>query len=276
MYQPSMGQEALPTYGRTVTAPGAPPPPPGNPPPGGTYYAPPQESTLAAETYAAADAAYKRSLARLNTQRTGILRQYGYLGDVDPTTGQVKNVRVDAGNSFGQLQQLLHGQALEDMNAENAAEDRGLRGGLAHQAEAELHYEHQGQTGNLVNQLMANLAGYDDQQQQAQETLDQALFDLQHSAVQTAADNGEHNPAPPPTGGGGGGGSQSKAQTVAQKVAAASEAAFKAAGGHSSPAAALAARSAGLNALYGLGKSRTRATHRPLPNAYTSGRKKRG
>jgi hypothetical protein len=247
MYQPTMGQDALPSYGRaaprasttTTTTPSR--------PPNGAYYAPPQESTLAAENYAAANDAYRKALARLNQQRTGLLRQYGYMGDVDPSTGMVKNVRVDAGNSFGQLQQLLHGQALEDQNAEYAAEDRGLVGGLAHQGEQELHYQHQAQSGDLANTLMANLAGYDDQQQQAKEALDQALFDLQHQAVQDAINNSDFNPASPPSGGGDGG--TSKAQTVAQKVAAASGAAFQAAGSKSSPASALAARSAGLNAL---------------------------
>lgn len=274
LYQPSMGQDALPTYGRP--APYTAPKSPTTPPPQGTYYAPPEEDTLAAENYATANNAYNNALARLNAQRMGTLRQAGYLGDVDPTTGLVKNVRVDAGNSFGDLQQLLHNQALEDENADYSAEDRGLVGGLANQGEAELHYGHQAQSSNLVNSLMANLAGYDDQQQQAKETLDQALFDLTHQAAQTAISNSEYNPAIPPDASGGGGGGNSKAKTVAEKIAAASEAAFKSAGGKSTPAAALAARSAGLNALYGLGHKRAPARPKHMPNAYTSGRKKRG
>ena len=213
LFQPGQGQDATGPYG-TPGGGGAGGTDGSNP--DGTYYAPNPEYVLAQENYAAANSAYGKALARLNQQRTGLLRQYGYMGDVDPTTGMVKNVRVDAGNSFGQLQQLLHGQALEDQNAQYNAEDRGLVGGLAHQAESELHYQHQAQSGNLANTLMSSLSGYDDQQQQAKEALDQALFDLSHTAAQTAVDNGEHNPADPgnDTGGGSGGGGGSKSNAA--------------------------------------------------------------
>lgn len=214
-FQPTLGQDAPTPYQGSQYNPG------GANQPNGTYYSPPPEFNDAAEGYTLANSAYQKALARLNAQRLGSLRSAGYLGDVDPTTGMVKNIRVDTGNSFGGLQQLLHGQALEDQNAQYAAEDRGLVGGLAHQGESELHYQHQAQSGNFANQLMSTMAGYDDQQQSAKEALDQALFDLQHQAAQTAVTTGDYNPAGTGDTGGdgsgsGGGGGNSRAKTAAQ------------------------------------------------------------
>lgn len=163
----------------------------------GPYYAPPSGSTGAAENYAGAQDAYNRALIRFNGQRTGLLQQYGYKGTIDPTTGMMTNLGVDGGAMHGGLQDLLHNQALEDQNADYAAEDRGLHGGLAHQASSELHYQHGGQSSALVNALLSSLTGINDQQQEAKGTLNDALWSLTHDATTSAVDSGDYNPAAP-------------------------------------------------------------------------------
>lgn len=163
------------------------------------YYAPPSGSIAAAEQYAAASDAYKKALARYNQQRTGLLQQYGYQGDIDPVTGMVKNIRVDGGNVHGAFQELLGQQAGEDENALYAAEDRGLHGGLANQAETALKYAHGGQTSQLAQNLLGGLSGLDAQQQDSQSALDEALWQLQHQATTDATDTGDYNPGTVPT-----------------------------------------------------------------------------
>lgn len=211
LYQPNMGQ-GMTGAGGTPTVGG----PTGPVAHNGPYYAPNPEYITAQENYAQAQDAYNRALARFNNQRTGLLRQYGYLGDIDPKTGMVKNVRVDTGNSFGQLQQLLHNAALEDEAAVNSAQDRGLVGGLAHQGESEARYTHQAQLGALASALQGGLTDLDNQQVDAKSTLDQALYALTHTAAQTAVDNGEFNPADLTASGVGGG--NPRAKVVARNV----------------------------------------------------------
>lgn len=250
---------------------------------GGTYYAPPPGTVSSAEDYAGAQNAYNRALIRFNQQRTGLLRQYGYAGTVDPTTGLVTNLHVDAGNAYGGLQQLLHQQNLEDQSAANAVQDRGIFGGLANQAESELAYGHHGQTSQLAQTLLGNLSDLNNQQLDAKDTLDQALWQLQHQATTDAIGSSDFNPADlggtdggggSDTGGGGSSTTNPRAAKVARmvgtpaQVARASAAAMKRAGGKSTPAAALAARSAGLNALYGLGARKAPAKKAPAKSTY--------
>jgi hypothetical protein len=162
--------------------------------PSSPYYAPPSGSVDSAEQYAGANDAYKRALIRFNQQRTGLLQQYGYAGDINPENGMMQNLRVDGGNVHGALQELLGQQAGEDQNAEYAAEDRGLHGGLAHQAESALHYAHGGQTGRLAQNLLGGLSGLDSQQLDAHSALDTALWQLQHGATTDAVSNADYNP----------------------------------------------------------------------------------
>jgi hypothetical protein len=246
----------------------------------GTYYAPPQGSDQAAEGYTTANLAYQRALARFNQQRTGLLQQYGYKGTVDPTTGLMTNVGVDAGNSYGQLQQLLHTQANEDQQAAYAAENRGLVGGLANQGEQELSYGHHGQSSALANSLFGSLSDLNSQQLDAKDTLDQALWQLQHDATTGAVSTGGYSPSgtAPGTSGSTPNYHAATPKGTPAQIAAAAAAAMRAAGGKSTPAAALAARSAGMNAAYGLAtKAAAKAAPKPVANAYTNPKsKKRG
>lgn len=272
-FQPTMGQDAVGPYstpgGGGGGAGG------GSSSGDGTYYAPPPGSVQGAEDYSTANLAYQRALARFNQQRTGLLQQYGYKGSIDPKTGLMTNIGVDAGNSYGQLQQLLHSQANEDQQAQYAAEDRGLHGGLANQGEQELSYAHHGQSSALAQSLFGGLSDLNGQQQDAHDTLDQALWQLQHGATTDAIGGGDFNPADlggtdGGDGGGAGGGRGTKGRTVGtpSQIDVASKAAFKKAGGKSTPAAALAARSAGMNAAYGLAKAaaaKKAASKKPAP-----------
>jgi hypothetical protein len=303
--------------------------------PAGTYYAPPTGDDQAMQTYTNAQDAYNKALIKYNAQRTGLLRQYGYNGTVDPTTGMVNNIGVDTGNQYGQLQQLLHNQAAEDQQARYAAEDRGLVGGLAHQAQSELHYQHMGQSSDLANSLLGNLNDIDQQQLGSQQDLNNTLWQANQQATQDSINQqlfnlpGELSDMTDQLGNEfstglgslgdslnqgfnslgsslndaltniGGmmfntypdgtidytGGAENpiiaaaqnpRAGSVAANINSASMQALQAArkAGATPAAAALAARSAGLNAKYGLGSSAKKPA--PVKNAYTSGQKKRG
>jgi hypothetical protein len=222
----------------------------------GTYYAPPDGSIQGAESYAMAEKVYQQALARFNQQRTGLLQQNGYAGTINPNTGMVGNIHVDTKSLFGNLQELLHTQALEDENATYGAEDRNLVGGLANQAASELGYEHHGQTTALANTLLNNLSDIDSQQMDAKNALDMALWQLQQQAASTSP----YNPADTgsgPSGVAAGGSSSGQGPTNAQIMR------QKNPGGYRQ----LAAVSAAMNAKYG---------QHSRGNAYNNNKNKRG
>lgn len=144
-----------------------------------------------APAYASAEVmannAYNAALSQLNQNRLNTLTQYGYTGNVDPTTGVLSGVGVDPHAVHGQLQDLLHNQAVEDMQARTAAEDRGLIGGLAHQAGSELRFQHGSQDTQLGQNLEQQLSDYQGQQQSAAETRDAALWQAENTAANDAA-----------------------------------------------------------------------------------------
>lgn len=143
-----------------------------------------------AGSYASADVlanqAYNNALAQLNSQRLDTLGQYGYAGTVDPTNGVLTNVHVDPNSIYGSLQQMLHNQAAEDQQAVYGAQDRGLVGGLAHQAASELRYGHGAQDTQLGTALEQDLNALQQQQQAAAETRDNTLWQDQQAAADSA------------------------------------------------------------------------------------------
>jgi hypothetical protein len=221
------------------------------------YYAPPDGSIQGAESYAMAEKMYQQALARFNQQRTGLLQQNGYAGSINPTTGMVGNIHVDTKSLFGNLQEMLHNQALEDQNAVYGAEDRNLVGGLANQAASELGYEHHGQTTALANTLLDNLSNIDSQQMDAKNALDMALWQLAQGAASSSPDNpadvGPDGPSSTGSIRSGFGTGGSAAQTMRQQNP----------GGYRQ----LAAVSAAMNARYG---------HHGRGNAYNTNKNKRG
>lgn len=176
-----------------------------------------------ADQYASASVsannAYNNALAQINQNRLNTLTQYGYTGSVDPTSGVVSGVRVDPHSIYGQLQQMLHGAAVEDQNALFAAQDRGLHGGLAHQAAAENKYQHGAALTGLGNSLQGQLAGFQNQQQSAAETKNAALYQAEQAQLDAEMQaeynsqiqdlikqlaNGQNNGSNDNSGGGGG------------------------------------------------------------------------
>jgi hypothetical protein len=150
------------------------PVPASNPIPGASGYA-------SAEVMA--NNAYQKALAQINRNRMNTLLNYGYTGTVNPDTGVVDNVHVDPNAMHGQLQDLFHSQGVQDQQAAFGAEDRGLRGGLAHQAESELRFQHGSQDTALAQALQGSLSDLQDQQQGAGETRDAALWQAEQDAA---------------------------------------------------------------------------------------------
>lgn len=150
-----------------------------------------------ADQYASAEVmannAYNNALAQLNSQRLNTLTSYGYTGNVDPTTGVVGGVHVDPNAVYGQLQQLLHGDALNDQNAAYSAQDRGLYGGLADQARTAAHYQEGADATALGTSLENDLSGYQQQQQAAAEQRDNALWQAEQQALDAELQNEQSN-----------------------------------------------------------------------------------
>lgn len=237
---------------------------------GGPYYAPPDGSVAAAEQYAMAEKAYQQALARFNQQRKGLLAQNGYAGDINAKTGMVGNVRVDPNSLYGNLQEMLHGQALEDQNATFGAQDRNLIGGLANQAASELAYEHHGQTTSLANTLLDNLSNINSQQVDAKSALDQALWQMQQAAAGNAIAAGNFNPVQAIADAAAG--TRFKdAPTFTPSATRSAQQTMQAVnpGGYNE----LQAWSRAMNAKYGASPAKTR---KALPNAYKTNKNKRG
>jgi hypothetical protein len=175
-----------------------------------------------------ATTAYQNALARINSKRSDTLRQFGYLGDIDPTSGVVNNVRVDPHNQFGGLQQMLRSNADEVQQARIAAEERGLHGGLAHKGITDAHYDLGNASQQLGSAFSGALGGYQDDQNSAAYARDQALYQAELEAARNAIENGQFNPADfsdtnydNPTDNGnpsGTGGSTGTAATYAQRI----------------------------------------------------------
>lgn len=138
-----------------------------------------------------ANNAYNAALAQLNQNRLNTLTQYGYTGSVDPTTGVLSGVQVDPHAMHGQLQDLLHNQAVEDMQARTSGQDRGLIGGLAHQAGSELRFQHGSQDTQLGQNLEQQLSDFQGQQQSAAEQRDAALWQAEQDAANQAVSDQE-------------------------------------------------------------------------------------
>jgi hypothetical protein len=252
------------------------------------YYAPPSGAAAGAQNYAGANDAYQRALIRFNSQRTGLLKQYGYKGTVDPTTGMMSNLGVDSGNVHGSLQTLLGQQAGEDQNALYGAEDRGLHGGLANQAETSLHSLHGGQSSALGQSLFDSLSGLDSQQLDAKGALDAALWQMQHQATTDAVNTGDFNPAGDGSGSGGDGSAGDNVwgplgNATPAQLAAAAASYIPQVGGFNAPAVKAPVRAAAPKVAVRpqtktpVGNPRAATVVKQvLANAYTSGKKKRG
>jgi hypothetical protein len=181
----------------TYTAQGA----AGNQPPaaqgGGTAYdAPIPGGPLFAQAALAAKTAYQNTVARLNQQRSGLLRQKGYLGDVT-AEGTVSNVRVDPNSMYGEFQLANRDQAFRDESAVQAGLQRGLGmgGGLAAQQRNRTRFAFGAEDANLGTSLVEGLAGFQDAQTGAAQERDRALWMAELEGARSAIQEEDFNPA---------------------------------------------------------------------------------
>jgi hypothetical protein len=151
---------------------------------------------------ATANAAYQSALSQINNQRQQALQSFGYSGTIDPTTGQLTNMQVDPHNPYGQYQQML-GQGAADQQAVQAnSMARGLGsvsgargGGLAAQDLSNAKLAFGGQSAALGENLMGTLGGLTSQQQDAQNTMNNALWQAELASAQNAIQGQSFDPA---------------------------------------------------------------------------------
>lgn len=134
----------------------------------------------------AANTAYGNALVRLNQQRQSTLNQYGYMGDIDPNSGALTNMRVDPNNPYGQYQQTLRGGAQESEAATDDAAGRGLSGGLAQQGQTQAKYDFGKATNALGTSLTDTLGGYDTSQTDADNQRVEAVTSAREQAAAAA------------------------------------------------------------------------------------------
>lgn len=219
----------------------------------------------------AAKTAYQKALAQINNQRHTALQQYGYLGDIDPNTGTLTNMRVDPNNPYGAFQEMLSSHAQQQEAARNAAAARGLgHGGLAAQGITADHRAFGADSAQLGQSLMSQLEGLQQQQTDAQNTMDSALYQAELDQARNAIANGMFDTADTsgvdiPAYGSGAGQSPAGSPGAPSKTPAKKPAGPESITAAQQALAALHARSAALNARYGLNK--------PSTNRY---KKKRG
>ena len=195
-------------------------------------------------------------------------------GSINPETGALADQFTQSGDSvLGQLRHA-HDVALAQLRASLAA--RGmLESGATGVGTGIDNENYQHGLSQAYQQLLGSLLGYENDytnsSNSARTALENAASSAYDRAVQLA---GQYTGSGGGGGGGGGGGTPAPPPgSRPSDVASSSYAAFQNAGGTSNPYTALAARSAGLNALYGLGSTRPRAN---ITNAYTTGQKRFG
>lgn len=215
-----------------------------------------------------AKTAYQKALTQLNSNRQTALQQFGYRGDIDPTTGVLTNMSVDPNNPYGAYQSMLnsHSTMQQQVEAQNASRHLG-HGGLAAQGLTAEHKSFGADSSQLGTQIMQALSGFQGQQTDAQNVMDSSLYQAQLLAAQQAIASGNFNTpdtsgvdVPPYDSGANDSPAGSPGASSKTNAPAAISAAQK----------ALAARSAALNTQYGLDKKKI------LPNAYNTNKNKRG
>jgi hypothetical protein len=174
-------------------------PPGGSPIPGSPI---PLSTGDYATSAAMANAAYNQALSAINGQRQSALQSFGYAGTIDPATGQLTDMHVDPNNPYGQFQQML-GQGAADQQAVQAADmSRGIGpafgprgGGLAAQGLTNAKLAFGANSANLGQSLMGTLGDLSNQQQGAQDTMNNALWQAELASAQNAIQGQDFNPA---------------------------------------------------------------------------------
>lgn len=151
---------------------------------------------------ATANQAYQNALASINGQRQQALGSFGYTGTIDPATGQITNMAVDPNNPYGQYQQLLSQGASDQQGVQAADAARGIGsatgargGGLAAQGLTAAKLNFGGQSAALGENLMSTLSGLTSQQQDASDTMNNALWQAELASAQGAIQGQNFDPA---------------------------------------------------------------------------------
>jgi hypothetical protein len=152
---------------------------------------------------AQATAAYQNALAQINQNRQATLQQYGYMGTIDPHNGTITSMKTDPNNQFGEYQTMLNTHAGDQraVLANDAARGLGAAsgprgGGLAAQGITADHRSFGADSAQLGANLMNALMGFQTQQNNAQTTMDNSLWQAELAAAQQAILNGMFNTAP--------------------------------------------------------------------------------
>lgn len=149
-------------------------------------------------------AEYKKAVARYNQQRLNTMTQYGYTGDVNPDTGVVANMRVDPHNPYGTYQTMRYNNAVNYAQIRDQAFDRGLGGrGLGAQGIEHARFQWGSADAAMAQALQQTLTGFDQGQQDAHQTYQNLLWQIELERIREAAQQAQF---PPYSGGGGGGG----------------------------------------------------------------------
>lgn len=137
---------------------------------------------------------YESRLADLNKQRQQTMRQAGFLGDINPETGLITNMRTDPYNKYGHFQQLNRAQALrhDELLGQNLARGLSSRGGLGAQNLGNLRYDFGKEDAEFGANLTDMLGAFDRQQQDEKYAYDEALFRAQLEAAQSAIAAGDY------------------------------------------------------------------------------------
>lgn len=137
---------------------------------------------------------YQTRLADINKQRQQMLRQAGFLADIDPESGLATNLRTDPYNQYGGYQMLNRAQALrhDEMLGQNLARGIGSRGGLGAQALNDLRFDFGKEDADFGANLSDALYAATRQQQEEKYAYDQALYEAQLAAAQSAIDAGDY------------------------------------------------------------------------------------
>lgn len=146
---------------------------------------------------AQATAAYQNALSQINQNRQSTLQQYGYMGSIDPRTGTINNIRTDPNNQYGEYQTMLNTHAANQAAVRANAAARGLgTGGLAEQGITADHRSFGADSAQLGTNLMNALMGFQTQQNQAQTSMNDTLWQAELAAAQQAILNQMFNTAP--------------------------------------------------------------------------------
>lgn len=136
---------------------------------------------------------YQTRLADLNKQRQTTMRQAGFAGDINAETGLISNQRVDPYNPYGQYQQLNRAQSqrYDEMVGQNIGRGLGSRGGLGAQNLSNLRYDFGKEDANFGTTLSDMLATFTRQQEDERFSYDEALWQAQQAAAQSAMAAGD-------------------------------------------------------------------------------------